>query len=100
MRISAIEIERIKELSIKVFGAGTKVFLYGSRVDDRIKGGDIDLLISNTNKEKLTISAKVLYLEELKRIIGDQKIDIEFDSNSFKTKSLFYKTIKREALEL
>jgi predicted nucleotidyltransferase len=100
MRISAIEIKSIKELALKVFGKGTKVFLYGSRVDDQKKGGDIDLLISTANKEKLTISSKVLYMAELKRIIGDQKIDIVFDNDSLKIKSLFYKTIKSEALEL
>ena len=52
--------------------------LYGSRVDDSKKGGDIDLLLVVENKaivKKLT-SVKAEILVAIKKQIGEQKIDL------------------------
>lgn len=59
------------------------VYLFGSRVDDSKKGGDIDLLIMSdrlTSDDKRTIKIK------LYEILGEQKIDIVLakeESNPF-----------------
>ena len=51
-----------------------EVFLFGSRVDDSAKGGDIDLLL--LTEEKLPLFA----INQIRRLIlndiGEQKIDI------------------------
>jgi len=74
MRLSEYEKKAIKEAFKKVFKNG-KIYLFGSRVDDTKKGGDIDLyLIANKNeniKEK-----KVKFLLKLYEQIGEQKIDV------------------------
>jgi predicted nucleotidyltransferase len=44
MRLTNQEIRDIKESFHRVFGTG-KIYLFGSRVDDSSKGGDIDLFI-------------------------------------------------------
>lgn len=51
--------------------------LYGSRIDDTLKGGDIDLLlVVPTEEDKLAIQAsKYDIIIELKTVIGEQKID-------------------------
>jgi predicted nucleotidyltransferase len=72
MRLSGEEIRVIKEA---VHGADTeaRIYLFGSRVDDAKRGGDIDLLI---------LSDKLGSLDERKiRLniydhLGEQKIDI------------------------
>ena len=45
MRLSTEQIQAIRQAATAAFGAGTSVWLFGSRVDDAKKGGDIDLLV-------------------------------------------------------
>jgi predicted nucleotidyltransferase len=50
-----------------------EVWLVGSRVQDDLRGGDIDLLVKST---QLSFSKKVDLLVALKLALGDQKIDL------------------------
>ncbi len=100
MRISKKEIEIIKQLAKEKFGEGTSVLLFGSRLDDSKKGGDIDLLIRNPEKSRLSLTAKIEFLAALKALIGDQKIDVVLDSFSFAQKESFYKSVTKTAVEL
>lgn len=100
MRITENEISAIKSLAKKVFGKETLVFLFGSRIDDDKKGGDIDLFITNKEKSKLTISSKIEFLTELKILIGEQKIDVVLDNAFTRQKKQFYRTVTQQAVEL
>lgn len=100
MRISKQEIESIKELAVNIFGKETKVLLFGSRIADNKRGGDIDLFVTNNKKENLTLAAKVKFLVELKLLIGEQKIDVILDTESTRSKKQFYNSIKQQAIEL
>lgn len=72
MRIK--EFERLAIVStIKSLDNNASVYLFGSRVDDKKKGGDIDLLILSsilTSDDKRAIKSK------LYELLGEQKIDI------------------------
>lgn len=72
MRLSKKEIETIKAVIAK-YDRSAGVHLFGSRVDDKKKGGDIDLLVFSDN---LNFNDNLKIKIELKEIIGDQKIDI------------------------
>jgi hypothetical protein len=74
MRLTEYEIKSIKESFLHVFEEGT-ISLFGSRVDDAKKGGDIDLYIQ-TPKAKATLENKIKFLVLLKEKIGEQKIDV------------------------
>jgi len=100
MRLSTEEQRLIKKLAKQAFGDGTHVYIFGSRADDTKKGGDIDLFITNEHKEKLTIKNKINFLVNLKSEIGDQKIDVVLDTNSTRSKKFFYRTIKKDAIEI
>jgi len=74
MRLNKQEIKAIKNCFLEIFKIG-KIYLFGSRVDDSQKGGDIDLYIITDNKEDLLMK-KIDFLVKLKQSIGDQKIDV------------------------
>ena len=60
--------------------------------------GDIDLLVS-TDEGKMTFNNKVLFLVDLKKQLGDQKIDVVFDKEN-KSNQFFLKTIKQKSTQL
>jgi predicted nucleotidyltransferase len=45
MRLTEDQIEIIRALLYRQFGAASTIWLFGSRTDDSAKGGDIDLYI-------------------------------------------------------
>ncbi len=75
MRLTQEEINHIKRYVSEVFGVKSRVFLFGSRVDDAKKGGDIDLLIEPVEAQDECMQATQLSVK-LKLALGDQKIDI------------------------
>lgn len=76
MRLTEFEINAIKQAAQEIFGSKVQVFLFGSRVDDAKKGGDIDLYIKTEADNDLT--HKIKFLVSLERKIGEQKIDVVF----------------------
>jgi len=75
MRLQPSERELITSIARQIFGEGTSVSLFGSRVDDSLKGGDIDLYIRAADGVG-AVSKKIDFLVALKLAIGDQKIDV------------------------
>lgn len=77
MRLSSEYRAAIRKHFYHFFHSGD-IYLFGSRVDDSKKGGDIDLYLEVENKEGL-FEKKRKFLARLKREIGDQKIDVVFN---------------------
>jgi predicted nucleotidyltransferase len=80
MRLTTQQITHIKEKTALVFGEKAKVYLFGSRVDDNKKGGDIDLFIELDDKSDL-FAKKLRFLVQLKMVLGEQKIDVVFNED-------------------
>jgi len=78
VRLKSWEIEVIKNNAKKVFGDDVIVKLFGSRIDDNKKGGDIDLYVIAKNKsfEKQRKFWALLQIE-----LGEQKIDIIYNED-------------------
>ena len=51
MRLSPKQITAVKQTAAEVFGPEADIWLFGSRVDDERRGGDIDLLVENVNPD-------------------------------------------------
>ncbi|WP_457595733.1 nucleotidyltransferase family protein [Hydrogenimonas sp.] len=77
MRLSEHDRAAIKEAFEEIFGEG-EVVLFGSRVDDEARGGDIDLFLRPEKRPKKPVLAKAAFLSALYQRIGEQKIDIVF----------------------
>jgi len=96
MRLKKDDVKKIKKV-IYTKISDAKIFLFGSRVDDTKKGGDIDLFIETSQDIKLKDELSILTLLELNGIT--RKIDLIIQTPS-RDKSEFFKTIKSEAIIL
>ena len=93
MRLSSSERSIIKSAILKL-DPEAQIFLFGSRVDDQKKGGDIDILIFSSI---LKIADKAKILNDIFKELEEQKIDIVIAKNS---SDPFVQMIKKEAIEL
>lgn len=74
MRLVQDEINSIKKAFIEAFEDG-KIYLFGSRVDDAKRGGDIDLYLCPSQKFDDERIRRRNFLIKLDEYIGEQKID-------------------------
>ena len=94
MRLNKYYQETIKSTFYDIFSFGS-IFVFGSRLDDHKKGGDIDLYLEVD--EKPSLEKKLKFLAKLKRALGEQKIDIVFNEDSSRE---IEKEIKKWAVKL
>lgn len=77
MRLTEAQLTAIRNSATEVFGEHAGVWLFGSRVDDTRRGGDIDLLVSpNLSDAAERLAAKLRFLARLERRLGERKIDV------------------------
>jgi len=77
MRLTRDQIAAIRQATEKSFGEGSQVWLFGSRVDNQRRGGDIDLLVRPAQAAYAPdLKRKVRFLGRLERSLGERKIDV------------------------
>ena len=96
MRLSLHEVQAIRDCTLKL-DPQAKIYLYGSRANDSLKGGDIDLLILS---DDLTFGDKITLLVDIKLVIGEQKIDLTTAPHDSAKHSAFIAGIFPKALQL
>jgi predicted nucleotidyltransferase len=94
MRLADSQIIVLKR-TLKRLSSTAKLYLFGSRVDDTKKGGDIDLLVISDELTKKDL--RWLRIEFFKSF-GEQKIDIILDDGSFQHP--FHKLILQKAIQI
>lgn len=94
MRLSRDEIDLLKS-TLNKLSKEAKLYLFGSRVDDNKRGGDIDLLVVS---DKLTKKDLRTLRIEFCKVFGEQKLDILLDQGDFKDP--FTKLIIKDAVLL
>lgn len=75
MRLTAREIGEIRQGAADIFGPDAVVRLFGSRLDDRKRGGDIDLLVECA-AERAHEENRFRFWDRLQDRLGEQRIDI------------------------
>lgn len=79
MRLHPQQIVVFKQVAAQVFGPGARVLLFGSRTEDDRRGGDIDLYVTGvTLGVEEQLEARLRFLVEVKRQVGEQRIDVVF----------------------
>lgn len=96
MRIKNQEINIIKRNILKYI-QDAKIMLFGSRVDDTKKGGDIDIYIET--QSNITLKQKLRILADIEIQGVDRKVDLLFKTPSSKEQNIF-KTIYKEGIVL
>ena len=77
MRLSTDQVQAIRDAATSTFGQDAAVWLFGSRVDDAKKGGDIDLLVRPVSAAAdQPFAKKIRMLTLLERKLGERKIDL------------------------
>ena len=84
MRLSDYQKLKIKEAVSSVLGSDANVILFGSRVDDQQRGGDIDLLIESNRDIIDYVSASCSIAAKIQMKLGEQKIDILMSAPNIK----------------
>lgn len=101
MRLTPHQVQSIKETFARCFSGQSKIWLFGSRVDDSKKGGDIDLYIeTNYDDFSKMIQLRLIFLRELKKKIGDQKIDVIINNLKGRQHLSIYDEARKTGVEL
>ncbi len=101
MRLTDQQRAIIRATVAETFGAGAGVWLFGSRVDDSKRGGDIDLLIETDQVDVDAIArAEIALLTKLQMKLGEQKIDVLLDYPSRKIRPPIFSIAKQTGILL
>lgn len=76
----------------------SKVYLFGSRVDDNLKGGDIDLLFEIPCFKGSLMEFQMRFETEYCKLHDDEKIDIVVYDPNKKEDNAFISSIKKRIL--
>jgi predicted nucleotidyltransferase len=76
MRLTPAQIDTIKSTAQAVLGEGAQVTLFGSRVDDSLKGGDVDLMVEVQQgiEAPAVVSARIA--SRISRFMHGRKVDV------------------------
>lgn len=94
MRLTPAQVDLIKSAAHDVLGEGARVVLFGSRVNDAAKGGDVDLLVEFAEPlhEPAVVSARMA--TRISRGMHGRRVDVVL-----KAPNLQEQPIHRIALE-
>lgn len=86
MRLDDTTKEKIVYYSKEYFN-DFKLYLFGSRVDDTKKGGDIDLFLETT--QEVSLDKQMNFLKILYKNVTQKKIDLVVQTPSKSKKNIF-----------
>lgn len=76
MRLTPAELTAIRDTVRSVAGASATVRLFGSRVNDAARGGDIDLLVELQTPVDSSVRLSARIGARLQQVLGDRRIDV------------------------
>jgi predicted nucleotidyltransferase len=76
MRLSPESCHIIRKTTAEIFGPEAEVRLFGSRIDDEARGGDIDLLVVSEQPVEDKARKSLALVARLQMRLGDQPIDV------------------------
>ncbi|TXL12346.1 DNA polymerase subunit beta [Methylococcaceae bacterium HT4] len=97
MRLNVEEKNKIIQYAKVFFGNEANLYLFGSRVDDAKKGGDIDLFLES--EEIIDMQTQIQFLTAIYKDITQRKVDLLVKMPTSKNLTI-YITAKQEGILL
>ena len=88
MRLNPQQIQVIKQTVNDIFGEQAQVKLFGSRVSDLQKGGDIDLLVISHRAVEKPVQMASLLAAKIYRVCSGRKIDVVIDAPNLERQAI------------
>lgn len=76
MRLTATQLQVIRQAGREIFGSDARVRVFGSRLDDSGRGGDIDILVESDEIIDDKLMKSLTLVARLQLRLGDQPIDV------------------------
>ncbi len=80
MRLTPENVKRIRELVGEIASAEAEVYLFGSRLDDRARGGDVDLLLVLPHAVERPAELTARLAARISRALGGRRVDVLLDA--------------------
>ena len=101
MRLSDVQQRVLRSAAQRAFEPDAVIRLFGSRLDDSRKGGDIDVLIETQITDPARIAhAHTVFLSEVYAGLGEQKVDVLIDFPARTTGDPIYAIAKQTGVVL
>lgn len=102
MRLQPKEVNAIALAARDAFTPGTAVFLFGSRVDDGRRGGDIDLLVEvpEAMPPAELVRRHTRFVSRIYRLLDEQRIDVVIATRNQQDPREVVATARREGFEV
>jgi predicted nucleotidyltransferase len=96
------EVNAIAQAARDAFTPGTAVFLFGSRVDDSKRGGDIDLLVElpETMPPAELVRRRTQFVSRIYRLLNEQRIDVIITTQGQQDSREVIAAAKREGIQV
>ncbi len=87
MRLSALSVQTIKTI-INQWDSNARIYLFGSRLDDNKRGGDIDLLIETSRPIENPAWEIARLSSTLSRLMQGRKVDVVLDAPNLEQQAI------------
>jgi len=100
VRLTSFEIDAICESFRRYFAPEDHLWLFGSRVNPKARGGDIDLYVETILDASAAVDSDTAFAIELYEKIGEQKIDVVLNLVTRDYKLPIYEVAREEGVQL
>lgn len=76
MRLTSAQIEAIREIVTEIAGGDAAVRVFGSRLDDMAKGGDVDLMVEIPHPVEAPAPLAARIAGRASRMMSGRKVDV------------------------
>jgi len=98
MRLNKGQLEVIVNAVISHFDDDARIYLFGSRLDDTLRGGDIDLFIDLPTVDPEMVWHSCQAVADMQMAMGEQKIDIIIRHPASSDQAIFHEALNHGVL--